>query len=900
MRQSTPFHSVTPAARLAVPLALWLAGCEPTPRTDADYLAQARALLDGRQHPAALVALKNALQKNPDNAEARALLGRVQVELGQAEAAEKELRRAIELGVPKADLLIPLAEALRLQGKNQTLVDELFPDDSRPAAERATVLALRGDAWLALGKPDRARHDYDEGLAADPAAPLARLGFARLALVVNDPDEAGRRVAEALAEAPAEPRLWSFQAALWEQAEDFEKAEAAYGKTIELRRDNRNDRVHRALVRIALGRYADAARDIGILKREVPDGYLTHYADGWWNLRQNRYEAAQTALETAERLNRQHDLTVFQLGVAHLAQNHLVQAEQYLSRFLQMAPGSVGGIELLALTRFRRQQFESVRLLLAPVIDVRPDDRFALNLLGNAELALGQVQAGIDHLQKWVELEPGSAPARRDLGRGLLAGGRYAEGLAELRTSADLDPAAKDPGILMALTHLRAREFDQALAAIKALAAKDPASEIPETLRGLVHLARNEPEKAAAAWRAALEKKPGDPSLSHRLAQLALAQNQPAQARALYEQALAAHPEDLSTQLRLAQIDALQGRFKDLGARMEAAIKEHPEALQPRLVRAETLLRFGQPDRAQALLEQIRGRHPRHPDLLALLVRAQLDNRQPQHALHTAKALAEAAPGSAKAHYLLALVQGELGDASGMRRALERSLATDAGFLPAREAEVRVLALEKKPGEAQAKLDRLAQEYPDAPEVLLLKGGFALARNRPEAAVTAYRRALALAPGTHVVTKLAQALWKSGDRQGAIDTLETWCQSHADDSYGRYVLAGLYRAENRPEPARRRLEEVLAISPKNALAMNDLAWLLRGREPQRALELAEQAAEAMPQSPAILDTLALVLMDLDQAERALPWLRRAAELAPADPAIGRHLAQALSKTGGTR
>ena len=61
---------------------------------------------------AAVIQLRNALQKAPDSAEARYLLGTALTDRGDAAGAVKELRRALQLGYPTEQVLPTLARAL--------------------------------------------------------------------------------------------------------------------------------------------------------------------------------------------------------------------------------------------------------------------------------------------------------------------------------------------------------------------------------------------------------------------------------------------------------------------------------------------------------------------------------------------------------------------------------------------------------------------------------------------------------------------------------------------------------------------------------------------------------------------------------------------------------------------
>src|SRR4051812_21580145 len=74
-----------------------LGGCERLRSyTDVEYLQRAKELKTKESFPAAIIELKNALQKNPKNAEARWLLGEVYANTGLGKEAEKELKLAVD------------------------------------------------------------------------------------------------------------------------------------------------------------------------------------------------------------------------------------------------------------------------------------------------------------------------------------------------------------------------------------------------------------------------------------------------------------------------------------------------------------------------------------------------------------------------------------------------------------------------------------------------------------------------------------------------------------------------------------------------------------------------------------------------------------------------------------
>jgi len=78
--------------------------------------------------------------------------------MGEGARAEKEIRKAMELGLNRASGQLTLVESLLLQGELDRALQEsgtLAPDISK--ADQAAILGLRGQAYVAKGQFDQAQ-----------------------------------------------------------------------------------------------------------------------------------------------------------------------------------------------------------------------------------------------------------------------------------------------------------------------------------------------------------------------------------------------------------------------------------------------------------------------------------------------------------------------------------------------------------------------------------------------------------------------------------------------------------------------------------------------------------------------------------------------------------------------
>src|SRR5574338_231636 len=144
------FHRRTLLRALAAGLVVAVTGCS---RNDpASYIASAQTYLAKSDYKAAIIQLKNALQKAPENGEARYLLAKSLLATGDPGGAEIEVRKAIDAHYSDDSTIPLLAQAMAARGELAKAVSELGDkklSDPKARAELNLVLAMghaaRGD-----------------------------------------------------------------------------------------------------------------------------------------------------------------------------------------------------------------------------------------------------------------------------------------------------------------------------------------------------------------------------------------------------------------------------------------------------------------------------------------------------------------------------------------------------------------------------------------------------------------------------------------------------------------------------------------------------------------------------------------------------------------------------------
>lgn len=891
-RNTTHLHLTAALVSGAILLGAGLGGCQREQST-AQLLADARQYQQKGDRKAALIQLKNAVVNSPDDGEARLALGTHYLDNGDMVSADKELRKAASLGIAQARTLPSLATAMLAQGQFQKLLDEVTPAIAQGSPE---LLTRRGDALLALRKPDEAKQAYEQALAAKGAGAGPRLGLARLAMAQSDSAAAHRYVDEAAAAEPGNAEVWMFKGALLGAQGKPQDALAAYDQALKVKPDHRSAHVEKAYVEIGLGKYAQAGADLEAARKTTPGNLLVTYAQALLDFSQGKHAAAQESLQKVLKNAPEHMPSILLAGAVELNLGATQQAEQHLRKYLEANPNHVYARKLLAQALLKSAQPADAVAVLAPALKEPGSDAELLALAGQSYMQVNNFDKASTYFERASTLAPKAATLHTSLGLSRLAQGDKASAERELELGASLDTASGQAATTLVAAQMRMKNFDKALAAAQALEKSRPNDPTVYNLKGGIYLAKNDPAGARASFERALAAKPDFfPALAN-LAQLDLQQKQPERARQRFEAALAKDKDNLAVMSALAALANAAGKTADATGWLEKANAAHPEAVAPALQLGGQYLASGQQQKALTLARKYQAMNGSNPELLDLLARAQLANDDAAGALDSYGKLAALAPKSAAVQVQLARVHLRLKNEAAANDDLNKALALQPGFLPAQVAQIQLAEQKGNTDAAIAIAHQLQKQHPDQPNGYLLEGDLAARHDRAAQALAAYEQAFAIGKSAPVLVKIHQQLLKNGKAAEAGQRLARWQKDNPQDVQVPLYLAERQLADKDYKGAAAQLQAILKQNPNNAIALNNLAWAYQQDKDPRALPTAEQAYRLAGNSPAVLDTLGWLLLERGDVARALPLLQKAASLTP-EPGIRYHFAVALQKSG---
>lgn len=868
-----------------------------------DDLSLAASLMEKGDYRGAEIALKNTLEAEPGNAEARYSLGYAMYKSGQYPSAEKELNIATQQGIRHPDLPVLLAATLLRMGKADKLLEAPPPAADAPAEARADILALRARALQLKGRRQEAELALAEAEQTKPGHPQVMATRAEMLFASGQPDQALTLMDQALAADAKLTSTWYSKAELWISKGDMlgmlkrgPEAKAAYVKAVALDPKSINPRLSIISILLQEGRVEEAANEIKQASQIAPGNFLLHYLEAQLEFRQGKYQAAQDRLLQVLKVAPDYPPAQRLAGMAFLQNGQRESAINHLTRYLGSSPKDDHARKLLATALLETGQTERASALLGEMGENLPDDPVLSTLRGDIALRGGNLAEAQKHLSKAVNLSPKNPQLLLQLASRLMSSGDPRGAQTALEKAAALEPANEQAVLMLTAMEVKAGRHDQALKVIDAMARARPQSPIAPYLRGTVEQARNRQDQARQQFQAALKLDPTYFPAVVSLARLESRNNNLKGARQQYDTLLKLKPGHAKALLALAELDLLERNDKAFLDHLDQAKAADPKDPIPRVLVTRYWLDHRETtkalDEARAGLDATGS-----PVFYELLGGIHLSHGDKQEAISTYTKWRDSEPQNSQAHYRLALAQHSGGDLNGAAKSLDKALVINPNDGDVVLAKTRLLVETHREADALALAQAFQKRQPNAPQGMEAEARVRAAQGQHADAAAQWARAGQLSNRSAHAIQAYAAYKQAGQIAKGEAYLATWLSQHPKDIPVRHSLAQSQIERGLNKEAAGQYEQILKLAPKDVVALNNLATAYGRLGDKRALETARMAADLAPGNALVLDTYGWLLSETGQAKAGVPYLKKALAGLNDNAEIRWHLAVALHKSG---
>ncbi len=883
-------------ATIAATTSLLLAGCGA--KDESELIASAKAFIEKKDSKAAAIQLKNALQINGDSGEARLLLGQVLLAQGDSVSAVVELGKARTLKVADDRVVPDLARALLLSGEDSKLIAQFASVTLGDATARAKLATELARAYLLRGDTAKTRTYIDAALAAVPTHAQAITLNAQL--LADAGDTAG---AQAVLDTLLQREPGQLDAGLFKGA----------------------------LLR-ATGNAEAALTEFKAVLAKNPDVVPAHSSVISTQLALGQKDAATQSLQALQKLAAGHpDTLFFEAQLAYDA-GKLDEARDLSGRVLKMVPGSVRALELAAAIEFRRANYTQAELFLTNALNLSPGQVLSRHMLAETHLRLGQADRALEVLKPLLEVEkvqpstlalaaetyllqgdynraeeaftratrlaPEDVRLRTSLAMSQLARTRGGSDAVQALEKLSLEDRSPRADLALVSARLSQKDLAGALKALEGLQTKQPDRALAYHLRSQIQVLQGDRNAARASLETALQKEPKFLPAGISLAALDIEAGKRDAARERIRNMVKLDPGNAAAHLALAEVSLRTGAVAaEVIQLLNDAVRANPNEPRTHVALVTHLLASGETRNALTAAQAGAAALPGNAAVQDALGRALLANGDPQQALSTWRALASQQPRQPLHQLRLAEVQATQQAWDDAERSLKRALEIQPGLLQAERALVALAIQRGKPENGLPTARELQKRLPKNALGWLLEGDIELARKNTAAAQAAYRTAVQREGATEAAIRLHRSLVTAGQTAEATSFAQQWQKAQPKDGVFHYYLGDAALAQRDLAAAESHYRAVLQVVPDNAMAMNNIAWILASQGKPGGVALATKANELSPGQAAVLDTLALAQAAEGQMKEAVETQKRAIALAPNDPALKLSLARVYLKSG---
>jgi tetratricopeptide (TPR) repeat protein len=652
------------------------------------------------------------------------------------------------------------------------------------------------------------------------------------------------------------------------------------------------------------------------------------------DFRQGDYRQAYSLLLQAESAKPDYMPPHKGLAQIYRLSGKLVDAQRETDYILQHTPDDLEALLNLGAIQTQEKKYQDAEGAFNRILELQPGNVSALLALASVKKEAGDSAGAERFLKLALERNPRSVLVYLALLKFYIVAGRAAE--AEPLFAKALSVSNNNIEILDAQLgyYLGSRKFTQAEQAARQIeSARQNDPNYWGTLADY-YIQTNQWTKAHDELARLLQLHKGDVGILHKVIEVDLDLNDRKTAEALNEDLLKKNPKDAIGHLvrgRLYLADGAvdkamlelnetkkyqpnlaalhywyaeahlgRGDLNQAVQEFQTAVQYDPEYHTARRALAELENRTGAFDGALSNARRLLQTNPNDVNAMLIYSQALISKRDYPGAEKILKLVSSRAPNNADLHSQLGLLALTKNDMNGAGQQFEQAWELDPQSKTLLEGTLRVYIAQRQPDTAVAFLRREigrrpkdAMLYHQLAQVLLLE------KKEPEA-ISALQTALSLQPGLpDSAVLLANEYAENGKGQEAFQVLEDSLQRNPKDPTLVLRAGMIFEKLNRWAEARQAYERTLQLDPDNAIAKNNMAWLLveHGGNIDVALNLAQQAKEKLGDDLQVTNTIGWVYYQKGVYQTAWSYLKESADKDQKNAVFQYHLAMACWKLG---
>ncbi len=843
----------------------------------------------------AILAFKEAIEKDQGYYEARYQLARAYILQEKFMLAQRELEKVLRLNPSFHDAYVSIAKIYVSSGKMDDAIKEINLYWNKSSDKNPEAYEIGAVAYAFKKDFAKAEDLLNKAIEISPKRVSAKITLANVYRANGKTSEAEKIIKEALELDSRNKAALYVQASLKIEQNKVDDAIDIYEKIAHIDPGDITAKYQLGLNYLRNHQVDKAKKIAAELSKSFSKRPEGDYLMGIVNYHEQKIDDAIVSLQNSVKKGPSPG-AFYYLGLCHMLKGNVAQATSSFQKTLDMRPDLMQARFLLAITHLRSGRTESAEKEILKVLEMDEKNALAHNLLGSIYIAQGKSEPAMDEFDRALELNPKMADIHLKKGAFNLRSGDSKKAEEEFIDAVEISPDILQSRVVLARYYVLKRDYDNAIKILKEGLRNKSQDAMLLNLMGLTYLGKKDNDSAVRYFEKAVAANPRFFLPYMNLAAYYAGKGENEKATNEYQKILKIDGNNTGALIALA-------RHMEKNKNDKEALTYYLKAKEQKTAVAFLALagyyeRKKDIKNAVTVIDEVLNIEPKNIKAMVMKGHLYFADKDYQKALAVYRQLESVSPEDGTIR--MAGVYNAMGDYDSAIQSMKILLSKHPENADI-HADLMRLYLKKKD---YTKVEETAQKIislkPQSDAGYLLLAEVYIEENKFPNAINVLKKAEQLRPD-NINTKIAliKTYISVKDYEKALEISNNLEKSHPKNASAYFFQANIMEITGKKESAVKKHEKVLELSPDFILSLNNLAYLYaEGHGPMdKAVVMAQKAKKLSPKSGSITDTLGWVLYKKGSYDEAVKYFIEAIQYLPDNPSIQYHLGLAYLKKG---